>query len=102
MSTFARRAEPIGVGLARIVSLIATVVVALIVVGIVLILLEANRANAIVDWLVNAGEFLAGPFDDFFTPDGYKTQIVVNWGLAAVVYAFVGGLIVRLLGRSGT
>jgi hypothetical protein len=99
MSTFARRAEPVGVGIARIVSLAVTVVVGLIVVGIVLILLEANRTNAIVDWLVDAGEFVTNPFENFFQPDGYKTEIVVNWGLAAVVYAIVGGLIVRLLRR---
>jgi hypothetical protein len=86
-------------GIARIVSLITTVVVGLIVVGIVLILLEANRDNAIVDWLVGAAEFLAQPFENMFQPDGFKTEIAVNWGLAAVVYAIVGGVIVRLFRR---
>jgi hypothetical protein len=86
-------------GIARIVSLITTVVVGLIVVGIVLTLLEANRDNAIVDWLVGAAEFLAQPFENMFQPDGFKTEIAVNWGLAAVVYAIVGGVIVRLFRR---
>jgi hypothetical protein len=86
-------------GIARIVSLITTVVVGLIVVGIVLILLEANRDNAIVDWLVGAAEFRAQPFENMFRPDGFKTEIAVNWGLAAVVYAIVGGVIVRLFRR---
>jgi hypothetical protein len=86
-------------GIARIVSLITMVVVGLIVVGIVLIVLEANRDNAIVDWLVGAAEFLANPFENMFQPDGYKTEIAVNWGLAAVVYAIVGGVIVRLFRR---
>jgi hypothetical protein len=81
------------------VSMITTVVVGLIVVGIVLILLEANQDNAIVDWLVGAAEFLAQPFENMFQPDGRKTEIAVNWGLAAVVYAIVGGVIVRLFRR---
>jgi len=85
--------------LARLVSLVTAVVVGLIVIAIVLVLLEANRSNDIVDWLVGAGEFLAEPFDNVFSPDGHKARVGVNWGLAAVVYALVGGLIVRLLRR---
>jgi hypothetical protein len=110
MATFPRRREGIGPraghaarrglwGIARIVSLITSIVVGLIVVGIVLVLLEANRDNAIVDWLVGAGEFLAEPFDNVFQLDGTKARIGINWGLAAVLYALAGGLIVRLLRR---
>jgi hypothetical protein len=86
-------------GVARIVSLITSVVVGLIVVGIILVLLEANRDNAIVDWLVGAGQFLAEPFDNIFQLDGRKARVGVNWGLAAVLYAIAGSLIARLLRR---
>ena len=86
-------------GLARIVSLITAVVVGLLLVGIALVLLEANRDNEVVDWLLGAGEFLAEPFDNVFSPDGHKARVGVNWGLAALVYAFVGSLIARLLRR---
>ena len=86
-------------GIARIVSLITSVIVGLIVIGIVLVLLEANRDNAIVDWLVGAGKFLAGPLDNVFKLDSHKARVAVNWGLAAVIYAIVGGFIARLLRR---
>jgi len=86
-------------GMARIVSLITAVVVGLIVIGIVLVLLEANRDNAVVDWLVGAAGWLAEPFDNVFSMDNRKERIAVNYGLAAVVYALVGGLIARLLRR---
>jgi hypothetical protein len=86
-------------GVARIVRLITRVVVAIIAVGIVLVVLEANRGNEIVDWLVEAAEFLVQPFDNLFDLDGRKAEVAVNWGLAALVYAFVGGVIVRLLRR---
>ena len=86
-------------GLARIVSLVTSVVVGLLVIGIVLVLLEANRSNEIVNALLDAGKFLAGPFDNVFKLDGHKANIGVNWGLAAVVYAVVGGFVARLLRR---
>jgi hypothetical protein len=86
-------------GVARIVSLITSVVVGLIVVGIILVLLEASRDNSIVDWLVGAGDDLTQPFHGVFNPDGRKATVAVNWGLAAVVYALVGGFIARLLRR---
>ena len=86
-------------GVARIVRLITSIVVGLIVVGIVLVLLEANRDNAIVDWLVGAGDFLTEPFHGVFTPDGRKAMVAVNWGLAALVYAVIGSFIARVLRR---
>jgi hypothetical protein len=85
--------------MARIVSLITTVVVGLVVVGIVLVLLEANRDNAIVDGLLEAAAWLAAPFDNVFSMDNRKERIAINYGLAAVVYAIAGGLIARLLRR---
>jgi hypothetical protein len=86
-------------GVARVVRLITSVIVGLIVVGILLVLLEANRDNAIVDWLVGAGDYLSQPFHGIFTPEGRKAQVAVNWGLAAAIYAIVGGLIARMLRR---
>jgi hypothetical protein len=86
-------------GVARIVRMITTVVVGLILIGIVLVVLEANRDNAIVDWLIDAAHWLAGPFDDIFQPDGRKAHVAINWGLAAALYAIAGSLIARALRR---
>jgi hypothetical protein len=86
-------------GVARVVSLITSVIVGLIVLAIILVLLEANRDNAIVDWLVGAGDFLSNPFHGIFNLDGRKASVAVNWGLAAVIYALIGGFIARLLRR---
>jgi hypothetical protein len=86
-------------GIARIVRLITSVIVGLIVVAILLVLLEANRDNAIVDWLVGAGDTLSEPFHGVFSLDGRKANVAVNWGLAALIYALIGGFIARLLRR---
>jgi hypothetical protein len=86
-------------GLARIVSLITSVVVGLIVLAIVLILLEASRSNEIVDAFVSAGDWLSQPFQGIFSLDSHKATVAVNWGLAALVYGLAGGFIARLLRR---
>ena len=86
-------------GVARIVSLITSIVVGLIVVAILLILLEASRSNGIVDALVSAGDWLSNPFHGIFSLDSHKATVAVNWGLAALVYALVGGFIAKLLRR---
>jgi hypothetical protein len=86
-------------GIARIVTLITSLVVGLIVVGILLTVFEANKDNQIVGWVLDGAKWLVGPFKDVFKPDSAKTKVAVNWGLAAVIYALVGGLIARLLRR---
>jgi hypothetical protein len=86
-------------GLARLVSLVAGAVALILVVGILLVVLEANRDNSVVDAVLDAARFLAGPFDDMFQPDGRELRVAVNWGLAAVIYLAAGSLIARILRR---
>ncbi len=85
--------------IARAVILAATAVALVLVLGIVLVVLEANRSNDIVQVVRDAAAFLAGPFDGLFTLDSNKAERAVNWGLAAVVWYAIGRLIARLLVR---
>ncbi len=85
-------------GLARLVHLIVGIVVLIIVAGIVLVLLNANATNTIVSDVHDAARWLAGPFDGIFSFHSARVALAVNWGVAAVVYLIVGGLIARLLG----
>jgi hypothetical protein len=84
---------------ARVVILAATAVALVLVAGIVLVALEANRSNEIVQVVRDAASFLAGPFDGLFTLENNKAEKAVNWGIAAVVWYGVGRLIARLLLR---
>ena len=86
-------------GAAQAVNLITGLIVGLIVIGILLVLLEANRSNGIVDWILEAGEFFAEPFDNIFSLDSLKGRVAVNWGIAALIYGAIGGLIARALYR---
>ena len=86
-------------GIARIVNLIARVVAAVLVVTILLVVFEANRSNEIVEAVLDAGRFLAGPFKDMFDLDNRKTEVAVNYGIAAVVYLAIAKVVARLLVR---
>ena len=103
MSTYRERRYGYGLparaALARLVMLVAAVVAAILVIGILLVVLGANQSNTLVDAVMDAARWLAGPFRDLFTFDSHKTAIAVNWGIAAIVYLVVGRLIARLLMR---
>jgi hypothetical protein len=94
---FSRGSRAVMASLARVVELIVCIIVLIIVAGIVLVLLKANATNAIVSDVLDAARWLAGPFDGIFSFHSARVVLAVNWGLAAAVYAVVGGLIVRLL-----
>jgi cell division protein FtsX len=85
--------------IAKAISLAATTVALILVAGILLVVLEANRSNEIVQVVRDAATFLAGPFDGLFTLDDSKTTTAVNWGIAAVVWFALGRLIARMIVR---
>src|SRR3954469_17879242 len=87
--------------IANLVRTVAAVVVGIIVIAIVLVLLGASTHNDIVSWLRDAAAWLAGPFAGIFHFDSEKATLAVNWGIAAIVYAVVAGLISSLLARAG-
>jgi hypothetical protein len=86
--------------LARAVQLVVSVVALIIVAGILLVVLKANPSNSIVSQVHDWARWLAGPFDGIFSFRNARVAIAVNWGIAAVVYLFVSGLIARLIARA--
>ena len=84
---------------ARAVIMIASAVALVLIAGILLVVLEANRSNEIVQVVRDAAAFLAGPFDGLFTLERQKVEVAVNWGIAAVVWYALARVIARLLLR---
>ena len=82
---------------ARVIAIIVGILVALIVLGILLVVLEANPDNAIVSVITDVAETLVGPFQELFTLKDKKTEVAVNWGIAAFVYLIVGQIVARLV-----
>lgn len=85
--------------LARAVILLTTAIALVLILGIVLVVLEANRSNDIVQVVRDAAGVLAGPFDNLFKLDSNKAERAVNWGIAAVVWLALGRLVARMLLR---
>jgi hypothetical protein len=111
-ATHARSQQTVGTGtgtalalaagtLARLVRLAAGVVAAIIVAGVLLVVLNANPTNDIVSAVHDAARALVGPFDGMFTLDSAKATLAVNWGIAALVYLIIGGLIARVIAQIG-
>jgi hypothetical protein len=90
MTTIAPRFHAGRYMLGRLIALTATVVAGIIVAGILLVVLKANLGNDIASAVHDAAKWLAGPFDGLFSFDNHRTEIAVNWGIAAAVY-FIGG-----------
>jgi hypothetical protein len=86
--------------LAHLVYLVVGVVVLVIVAGILLVVLKANATNTIVSDVHDAARWLAGGFDGMFSFHNARVAVALNWGIAAGLYLFVGGLIARLIGRT--
>jgi membrane-bound ClpP family serine protease len=90
------------VRVAQLIRLIAWILAAIIVLGILFIVLDANPDNSIVSAVHDAARWLVGPFDGMFKPHGRKLAIAINWGIAALVYVIVGSLIAALVTRAST
>jgi hypothetical protein len=88
------------VAIARLVRLIVGLVVLVIVAAIVLRVAGANPGNVIVKDVHDVARALVGPFKNVFTIKNPKASIAANWGLAAVVWLVVGGLIAGLIARA--
>jgi len=61
------------------------------------VVLNANPTNDIVNAVHDAARWLVGPFDGMFTLDSTDATIAVNWGIAALVYLILGGIVARII-----
>lgn len=86
--------------LGRAVRVATAVAVVIVVAGILIHVLGANTSNEIVSAVNDAAKWLVQPFHDLFRLHGAKANVVVNWGLAALVYAIVGAVLSRAFMRS--
>ncbi|MEV4947525.1 hypothetical protein [Streptomyces sp. NPDC053755] len=85
---------------ARVISVVADVMAAIIGLWILMYLLGANRGNGLVEFVQDAARWLAGWSHDLFTFDEAWARVVAGYGLAAVVYLVVGHAVAgRLLRR---
>ena len=90
-----------GSGLARLISAVFGIIALILILHIVLVFADASTSSSIVNDIANLASTLAWGFKHLFSFTSAKTTVFVNYGLAAVVYIVVGGVLVRLFGRVG-
>ncbi|WP_031226252.1 hypothetical protein [Streptomyces roseochromogenus] len=74
----------------RVIAAVSNVMALIIGLWILLFLLDANRSNGVVRFVHDAATWLAGWAQGIFTFDQEWARVVADYGLAAVVYLFVG------------
>jgi hypothetical protein len=84
---------------ARVISLVGAVFALIEVVYILLILFSANAGNGFFRFIRSLAEPLALFFPGLFPIDNYNLGVIVNYGLAAVFWLIVAGILARLVGR---
>ncbi|GGQ18582.1 MULTISPECIES: hypothetical protein [Streptomyces] len=82
-----------------VIAVIADVMAVILGLWIVMYLLDANRANDLVQFVHDAANWLAAWSRDLFTFDEEWARVVFGYGLAAVVYLFIGHAVAGRLRR---
>ncbi|MFE2034131.1 hypothetical protein [Streptomyces scopuliridis] len=75
---------------ATVIIVVADIMAFILGLWILMYLLDANRANDLVDFVQGAARWLAGWSYDLFTFNEAWARVVCGYGLAAVVYLLVG------------
>ncbi|MBB5976910.1 hypothetical protein [Kribbella solani] len=84
--------------IASLVWLIAVLAAAVLALGALFTALDqTNQSNEIVRWILERGHDLVGPFKDLFRLQTAKNTLLVNWGIAALVYLIAGKLVERII-----
>lgn len=85
-------------GLVRTVGLVIALI---LVVHVVLTVGRANPDNGITVFFASVAEPVALAFRDLFVPSNAELRVLVNYGLAAVFWLVVSGVVSRLVRRLG-
>ena len=93
------RAYARGYGIARVITGIGALFALIEVVYILLIVFGANQASGFFHFFRTLAEPLALFFPGLFNPASYDLAVILNYGLAAVFWLVVTGIIARIVGR---
>lgn len=87
--------------LAGVVRWVCLIFALILVLHIVFVVAEANKANGIVEFVSDwAGSFTLG-VGDLFTPSDPKLTVLVNYGIAAIIWLIIAAVGAKLIRRVG-
>ena len=86
-------------GIAAVIMAIAVVIACILALHIIFVLIDSNGSNTIVHTVGSWSWHLAAWFRGLFTTNSARWDTVLDYGLAALAYLFVGQVIARLVER---
>jgi hypothetical protein len=86
---------------ASIVRWVGLVFAALLVIHVIFMVGSANPDNGIVSFVKSWADSLALGFRDLFTPSDEKLRVLVNYGIAALFWLVVSGILAKVIRRVG-
>jgi hypothetical protein len=84
---------------ATAVRIIAMIICVLLALHIAFVVFTANEANSIVRSVNDWADWFAWRFRDIFVPKDQRVGVLVNYGIAAVVYLIAGRIAAGLIRR---
>ncbi|MGW3288192.1 hypothetical protein ACWDR3_26510 [Streptomyces sp. NPDC001002] len=73
-----------------VIAVVADIAALILILWIAFYLFDANKANDVVSWIHDAANWLSGWSHNLFSIDSDNWRTVVNYGLPALVYLFIG------------
>jgi hypothetical protein len=102
----ARDAETLRTGVRRVsgavadlVRIAAMIICVLLALHIAFVVFSANPENSIVRTVNDTADGFAWRFRDMFVPKDERVAVLVNYGIAAVVYLVAGRVVANLIRR---
>ncbi|NIJ13808.1 hypothetical protein FHU38_004152 [Saccharomonospora amisosensis] len=93
------RSERRANNIAHLVQGVTGLIVAIFAAHVLFVVLDANQANGFVATVYMLAKTLVLGLGDVFTPDDAVVGVVMNYGLAALIYLVVSQLICKALRR---
>jgi hypothetical protein len=87
--------------LASLVRWVGLLFAAVLVLHVIFVIGSANQSNGIVSFVRGWADGLSLGFKDLFTPSDEKLRVLVNYGIAAVFWLIVSGVLARIIRRVG-
>jgi hypothetical protein len=88
-----------GESVANIIRVVVGVVVTIFALHVLFVVFDANQGNGFVSFVYLLAKTLVLGLGDVFTPDDELLGVVLNYGLAALVYLVAGQLIIKAIRR---
>jgi hypothetical protein len=98
VGTTARRGIDMLAGLLRIIGLL---IVAILVIHIVLVVLDANAANTFAATIASLADTFDLGLSNLFQYSEPKLSVILNYGVAAIIWFVITSVVVRLVRRLG-